>query len=160
MAIFEPWQPTITGRDEPQRLEGQSVSSDFFDVLGVAPLLGRDFRSSDEGPNAPKVVILSDELWRQLFRGDPAVIGHAVKLDGDNYTVIGVMPRGFDDVLSPSTEIWAPEEYDSSQITREFNTWEWGNHLRMVGRLRPGVTRAVGTQRYLPVIFACLIPPW
>jgi putative ABC transport system permease protein len=156
MAIFEPWQPTITGRDEPQRIAGQSVSSDFFDVLGVAPLLGRDFRPSDEGSKAPKVVILSDKLWRQLFRGDPGVIGHAVKLDGDNYTVIGVMPRGFDDVLSPSAEIWAPEEYDSSQITREFNTWEWGNHLRMAGRLRPGVTRALGTQE----LTAIARTPW
>jgi putative ABC transport system permease protein len=140
-AIFEPWQPTMTGRDEPQRLEGQSVSAKFFQVLGVTPFLGRDFRSSDEGPHASKVVILSDRLWRHLFRGDPEVIGHGVQLDGDSYTVIGVMASGFDDVLSPSAKLWTPDEYDSSQITREFNSWEWGNHLRMVGRLRPGVSR-------------------
>src|SRR5215469_600526 len=140
-AIFEPWQPTVTGRDEPQRLEGQSVSARFFKVLGAAPLLGRDFTTSDEGPHALKVAILSDTLWRQLFHADPAAIGQALKLDGDNYTIIGVMPPGFDDVLSPSAELWAPDEYDSSQITREFNSWEWGNHLRMVGRLRPGSSR-------------------
>lgn len=99
-AIFEPWQPTMTGRDEPQRLEGQSVSAGFFRVLGVAPLLGRNFRSSDEGPHASRVVILGDRLWQQLFRGDPGVIGKALKLDGDNYTVVGVMPPGFDNVLS------------------------------------------------------------
>jgi putative ABC transport system permease protein len=107
----------------------------------VAPLLGRDFTTSDEGPNTSKVVILSDRLWRQLFRGDPDVIGQAVKLDGDNYIVIGIMPPGFDDALSPSTELWKPDEYDSSRIAREFNSWEWGNHLRMVARLRPGVSR-------------------
>src|SRR5215472_9035482 len=145
-AIFEPWQPTVTGRDEPQRLEGQSVSARFFKVLGVAPLLGRDFSTSDEGPHASKVAILSDALWRQLFHADPAAIGQALKLDGDNYTVIGVMPRDFDDVLSPSAELWTPDEYDSSQITREFNSWEWGNHLRMVGRLKPGVSRAEAAQ--------------
>jgi len=138
-AIFEPWQPTMTSRAEPQRLDGQSVSAGFFHVLGVTPLLGRDFRKSDEGPHAAKVVILSDRLWQQLFHGDPAVVGKAVKLDGDNYTVIGVMPRGFDDVLSPSAGLWAPDEYDASQTPREFNSWAWGNHLRMVGRLRPGV---------------------
>jgi len=145
-AIFEPWQPTMTSRDEPQRLEGQSVSARFFQALGVTPLLGRDFRSSDEGPRAPKVVILSDRLWRQRFRGDRGVIGQALKLDGDNYTIIGVMPPGFDDVLSPSAELWAPDEYDSSQITREFNSSEWGNHLRMVGRLRPGASQVDARQ--------------
>ena len=141
-AIFEPWQPAMTGGREPQRLEGQSVSAGFFRVLGVAPVLGRDFRTADEGPNKPGVVILSDKLWRHLFAADPRILGRTVKLDGDLYTVIGVLPRGFEDVLSPSAELWAPDQYDSSEITREFNTWEWGNHLRMVGRLRPGVTRA------------------
>jgi putative ABC transport system permease protein len=145
-AIFEPWQPTMTGSREPQRLNGQSVSAGFFQVLDVPPVLGRDFRSSDEGPSAPKVVILSDNLWRHLFSGDPRVLGNSVKLDGDNYTVIGVMPRGFDDALSPSAELWTPDQYDASKISREFNSWEWGNHLRMVGRLRPGSTRAHGVQ--------------
>jgi putative ABC transport system permease protein len=146
MAVFEPWQPTMTGHDEPKRLEGQSVSARFFQVLGVTPLLGRDFRGSDEGPQASKVVILSDRLWRQLFRGDPGAIGHGLKLDGDNYTLIGVMPAGFDDVLSPSTELWTPEEYDSSQITRELTNGAWGNHLRMMGRIRPGVSRVEATR--------------
>jgi putative ABC transport system permease protein len=155
-AIFEPWQPAITGRDEPQRLEGQSVSAGFFHSLGVAPLLGRDFRTSDEGPHAPKVVILSDRLWRQLFHGNPAVIGQAATLDGDNYTVIGVMPLGFDDVLSPSAELWTPDEYDSSQLAREFDNWGWQNHLRMVGHLRPGVSRAEAAQELAGIAQA----PW
>lgn len=141
MAIFEPWQPTMTSRDEPRRLEGQSVSATFFPVLGVTPSLGRDFRASDEGPNAARVVILSDKLWRQLFHGDAAAIGQPIKLDGDNYTVVGVMPRDFEDVLSPSADLWTPDGYDGSQITREFNSWAWGNHLRMAGRLRSEVSR-------------------
>ena len=145
-AIFEPWQPTVTSHNEPLRLTGQSVSAAFFQVLGVTPLLGRDFRASDEGPHAPRTVILSDKLWRQLFHGDPNAIGQSVKLDGDNYTVIGVMPRGFDDVLSPSAELWAPDEYDSSQIGREFNSWAWGNHIRIVGRLKPELSRNEAAQ--------------
>lgn len=145
-AIFEPWQPAMTGGTEPERLDGQSVSAGFFDVLGTAPALGRDFRVSEEGPNAPKLVILSDRLWRRLFRADPAILGRAVKLDGDAYTVIGVMPRTFEDVLAPTTALWTTDRYDASQLTREFNSWEWGNHLRMVGRLRPGVTRTQAIQ--------------
>lgn len=146
LAIFEPWQPTLTGMDEPQRLEGQSVSAGFLDVLGVAPALGRNFRATDEGPHASRVVILSDRLWRVQFRTDPEVIGKSIKLDGDNYTVIGVMPRHFDDVLSPTTELWTADRYDATRITQEFNSWEWGNHLRMVGRLRPSVRRSSAVQ--------------
>ena len=145
-AMFEPWQPTMTGQDEPMRLDGQSVSAEFFRVLGVTPLLGRDFRLSDEGPQASKTVILSDKLWRHLFLGDPSAIGQSIKLDGDNYTVIGVMPRGFEDVLSPSAELWAPDGYDSSRITREFNNWAWGNHIRIVGRVKPGISRDEAAQ--------------
>lgn len=141
-AIFEPWQPAKTGGVEPERLEGQSVSAGYFHVLGISPALGRDFRASEEGPNAPKVVILSDRLWRRLFHADPAILGRPVKLDGDNFTIIGVMPRGFEDVLAPGAALWTTDRYDASQITREFNTWEWGNHLRMIARLRPGVARA------------------
>ncbi len=141
-AIFEPWQPAMTGGTEPQRLEGQSVSAEFFHVLGVGPVLGRDFRASDEGPNKAKVVILSDRLWRRVFGGDRGALGRPLKLDGDLYTVVGVMPRGFEDELSPAVELWTPDPYDASQSLREFNSWAWGNHLRMVGRLRTGVTRA------------------
>jgi putative ABC transport system permease protein len=140
-AIFEPWQPTMTSRDQPQRLEGQSVGAAFFSVLGVMPAHGRDFRASDEGLNAPRVVIISDRLWRELFDRDPEAIGQSIKLDGDNRTVIGIMPRGFDDVLSSSANLWRPSPYDGSKITSEFNGWAWGNHLRMVGRLRPAVSR-------------------
>lgn len=145
-ALFEPWQPSMTGGTEPERLEGQSVSPGFFQVLGVAPALGRDFRALEEGPNSPKVVILSDRLWRRLFHADPAILGRAIRLDGDNYTIVGVMPHSFDDVLSPTAALWTTDRYDASQLTREFNTWEWGNHLRMVGRIRPGVARTQAVQ--------------
>jgi len=146
MAIFEPWQPTVTGREEPERLEGQVVSAGFFKVLGVTPLLGRDFVAADEGPNKARIVILSGRLWGELFHGDAGAVGQQVKLDGDNYTVIGVMPRGFEDVLSPSVGLWTPDAYDASQVTRVANNWAWGNHIRMVGRTRPGVSREAATE--------------
>jgi len=146
MAIFEPWQPAKTGGTQPERLEGQSVSAGFFRVLGVSPALGRDFLASEDAFNGPKVVILSDKLWRRLFHGDPATLGKTVRLDDDNYTVIGVMARNFEDVLTPSAEIWTPAQYDLRQITSNFNSWVWGNHLHMVGRLKPGVSRLQGVQ--------------
>jgi putative ABC transport system permease protein len=76
-AIFEPWQPAITGGSQPERLEGQSVSASFFRVLGVSPILGRDFRASEDTFNGPKVVILSDRLRHRLFHGDSAILGRS-----------------------------------------------------------------------------------
>ena len=145
-AIFEPWRPAITGGNQPERLEGQSVSASFFRVVGVSPILGRDFRASEDVFNGPKVVILSDKLRRRLFHGDSAILGRIVKLDDDSYTVIGVMPPHFEDVLAPAAEIWTPTQYDPRQIASSFNTWAWGNHLRMVARLKPGVTRIEAIQ--------------
>jgi putative ABC transport system permease protein len=145
-AIFEPWQPAITGGDQPERLEGQSVSASFFRVLGVSPILGRDFRASEDVFNGPKVVILSDRLRRRLFHGDSAILGRTVKLDDDNYTVIGVMPPDFEDVLASSADIWTPTQYDLRHLTASFNGWEWENHLRMVGRLKPEASRLQAVQ--------------
>jgi putative ABC transport system permease protein len=141
VTIFEPWQPAMTGGAQPERIEGQSVSASFFRVLGVAPAMGRDFRESEDNVRGVRIAILSDRLWHRHFNGDAGIIGRQVKLDDDNYTVIGVMPRTFENVLSPSAEIWTPTQYNERQISTNFNSWEWGNHLRMAGRLKAGVAR-------------------
>ncbi len=146
MAVFEPWQPTMTGGTHPERLEGQDVSASFFRVVGVAPVLGRDFEASEDVFDGPKVVILSNRLWKRHFGRDPAILGRQIKLNGDFYTVVGVMPSTYENVLSPAAEIWTPMQYDTREITTNFDTGEWGNHLRMVGRLKPGISREQGAQ--------------
>jgi putative ABC transport system permease protein len=138
MAVMKPWQPTMIATDRPERFEGQRVSADFFRTLGVSPLLGRDFDASDDRFQGPNLVILSDELWRRRFSGDRSIVGQQVRLDDNLYTVVGVMPRSFENVLAPSAELWAPLQYDPSLPT---DGREWGHHLRMVGRLREGVGR-------------------
>lgn len=135
IAAMKLWQPTMTGATEPERLDGQRVSAIYFQVLGVTPMLGRDFQPTDDQLNGPKVVILSDGLWRRRFNSDSNILGRQVRLEDDSYTVIGVMPNAFENVLAPATELWAPLQYDMSQGRA------WGHHLRMVGRLRPGVSR-------------------
>ena len=136
MAVMRPWQPTVVGTAEPERLEGQRVSASYFRVLGVAPALGRDFQPSDDHPNGPRVVILGHGLWQRRFGGDRAIVGRQITLDGDTYTVLGVMPGRFENVLAPSAQLWMPLQYDASLPA---DGREWGHHLRMVGRLRPGV---------------------
>ena len=141
MAVKEaqsPWQPTMTGAAQPERFAGQSVSATYFHVLGAKPALGRDFQEADDRVKGPHVVILSNKLWRRRFNADRAILGRPITLDGDPYTVIGIMPKGFDDVLAPSAELWSPLQFDTTNIGN-FDAQEWGHHLHMVGRLRPGV---------------------
>jgi putative ABC transport system permease protein len=142
MTVFEPWQPTMTGDRLPERLEGQSVSTAFLRVLGVAPRLGRDFLPSEEGSGAPRRVILSDRLWRRIFNRDRSVIGRELKLDDDNYTIIGVMPAEFENVLSPSADIWTTQRYDPNTLVPSVDSWAWawGLHIHIAGRLKPGVS--------------------
>ena len=141
IAVMKPWQPTLVGPAEPQRFDGQFVSASYFHLLGVPPFLGTDFDTSDDRLNGPKVVILSNEFWRNHFASNSAIIGRQITLDDNLYTVIGVMPSGFENVLAPSAELWTLLQYDSAQIT-SVQTKEWGNHLQMVARLHPGVSTA------------------
>jgi len=145
VSAMEPRRPTMAGPAEPERLEGQSVSAGYFRVLGISPALGRDFQASDDLFRGPRVVILSNGLWQRRFGGDRGIIGHGITLDVDSYEVIGVMPRGFENVLSPSAEIWSPMQYNAGNIS-DINSTEWGHHLRMSGRLRPGVNKENAAQ--------------
>jgi putative ABC transport system permease protein len=145
VSAMEPWRPTMTGRAEPERLEGQSVSAGYFRVLGIPPALGRGFQASDDVFHGPRVVILSNGLWQRRFAGDRGIIGRGITLDGDSYEVIGVMPRGFENVLASSAEIWSPMQYNAGNIT-DLTSTEWGHHLRMFGRLRPGVSKENGAK--------------
>ena len=138
IAVMEPWQPTMTSAAQPERFDGQSVSASYFRVLGVSPMLGRDFQRADNQFRGPKVVILSQGLWQRRFGGDRTIIGRQVTLDDQLYTVVGVMPSGFENVLAPSAELWSPMQYDTRNIITP-DTVEWGHHLRMAGRLRSGV---------------------
>ena len=134
MAVIKEWGPAIADGGEPEVLAGQRVSASYFGLLGVAPALGRDFQPADDRQGGPNVAILSDGLWRGRFAADARVVGRTVTLDGAPYVVIGVMPAGFENVLAPAAQIWAPLQYDMSQGRA------WGHHLRTVARLRPGVT--------------------
>jgi putative ABC transport system permease protein len=150
VAVMKLWQPTLVSAKEPERFDGQFVSASYFHALGVPPFLGRDFETSDDRLNGPRVVILSAALWKRRFGGDPTIIGRQITLDDSSYSVIGVMPSSFENVLVPSVELWTPLQYDAEHST-SFLTREWGNHLRMVGRLKPGGS-AEQAKRELEVI--------
>ncbi len=137
IAVMKPWLPTLVGAAEPERLDGQFVSADYFRVMGVSPVIGRDFEASDDLHNGPKVVVLSDRLWRTRFGGDRSIVGHQIRLDDSSYTVIGIMPPTFENVLAPSAELWTPLQYNAADMVNPY-TQSWGHHLRMAGRIRAG----------------------
>ncbi len=136
VAVHRSWQPTLTGRTEPERLEGQRVSARFFDVLGVHPLIGAGLDRLEDRVGGADQVVLSHRLWADRFGADPEVVGRTIELDGVAYAVVGVMPPGFRSVVRTEARLWALLQYGS---TASFDGREWGHHLGMVGRLRPGV---------------------
>lgn len=147
LAVMKAWQPAASGTGMPERFDGARVSVEYFRALGIFPILGRDFFPADDLFHGPNVVILSQRLWQRRFGSDPTIIGRQITLEdsssqlsgaGSNYTVVGIMPAAFEDVLTPTAELWAPLQYNPSLPP---NSREWGHHLRMIGRLRPGVTR-------------------
>jgi len=139
MASVKSWQPTLTGGAEPEMIDGQRVTPGYFKVLGVRPALGRDFEEAEDRADGPRVVILSDGLWRRRFGADPTIVGRPITLSDNPYLVAGVMPKGFSSSLAPSAELWSTLQYDLTQGRA------WGHHLRIVGRLRPGVSIAQAT---------------
>ena len=134
-AALGDWQPTLSEGNEPERLQGLRVSSNYFHTLGVQPALGRDFRADEDVPGAQRVVIISHALWQRRFGGDPSVIGRSVSIGGTMMPVVGVMPEGFDDVTAPGSQIWRILGY---AVTDPY-ACRTCRHLRMIARLKPGV---------------------
>ena len=129
----------LTGNGEPERIAAAVVSPNFFSVLGVAPVVGRDFTTDDTGGRIGYVALISYDLWQRRFGGDRAAIGKTVRLDDDPMTIIGVMPKGFrhpvENIASP-LELWAP--IDLTNPDPDFINRRDARVLSAVGRIKPG----------------------
>ncbi len=127
----------LSGTGEPERLSGVPVSDNFFDVLGVQPLLGRVFTAEECTWNGPKAVLLSHGLWQRRFASDPRIVGTALTLNDRPHTVVGVMPASFDfaQVFAPGSHF---DLYLPFPLAPETN--RWGNTMAMIGRMKPGVS--------------------
>jgi len=124
----------LSGEEGPERIGGERTSWNYFEVLGVVPVLGRTFRPDEERDGRDRVAIISNGLWERRFGADPAIVGTQVLLDGGPYTIVGVLPPKFRFFESP-TEIWRPFGLTGDESR--------GSHfLSPVGRLRPAATLA------------------
>ena len=128
----------IAGDDVPERYTGGTVTWNFMRVLGVKPFLGRDFTAADDTPTAEPVVILGYDLWRERFKGNPAVIGRSVRVNAVTSTIIGVMPPKFS--YPDAEELWVPMARDVAKERRGDQSWESAVGVTGVGRLAAGVT--------------------
>jgi len=124
---------TFTG-DEAERVQGRAVTPDFFGVLGATPLLGRTFTAEESRPHSPRVIVLSEALWRRRFGADRAIVGRAVAVAGGTARVVGVMPASFRPMPLGHEQYWEPMPLDWSNRGRN------GRYAMVLGRLRDGVT--------------------
>ena len=124
----------LQGADSPERVNGATVSPNFFEVLGVPPAIGRTFRDGEDQPGNNRVVILSHQLWQRSFGGDPVVVGKDISLGGESFTVVGIMPPSFQFPTS-LIALWVPIVISQSQSANR------GSHfLFTIARMKPGIT--------------------
>jgi putative ABC transport system permease protein len=136
MAAIDLAIANLTGVNDPEEVRGQFATASLFPLLGVRPALGRVY-SAAEADSESQVVVLSHRLWERRFGADPAVLGKSLEFDRRPFTVIGVMPAGFE-FLDPDAEYWRPQHLDPHRDYRR----NGGRFLTVVARLKPGVSIA------------------
>ncbi len=147
LAGFAARQANLSRSGRPESVHETLVTGDFFSVFGVPPLLGAPIRYRDQSPNSTRVAVLSYRFWKDRFNGDRGVIGRNIRLDGQDYQVIGIMSREFrfpegNEMpalygFPPTTDIWIPAGFSQA------NWSDRDNHtLLVIGRLKPGITAA------------------
>jgi predicted permease len=142
MTAFVPFysasESRLIGRGEPKPLAGVWVAENFFSMLGVKPLLGRQFLPEECVKGGRPAMLLSYPFWQRQFNADPTIVGQAVQLNGDSVTIVGVLPPSFDfgSVFAPGMKV----DYFAPAIMENIHTW--GHIVSIIGRLKPGVTVA------------------
>ena len=134
IAVIAGWRPTLVGPAEPEPVPGEQVSHEYFTVLGVRPALGRTFTAADDVPNAARVVVLSDGLWRRHFAASTDVVGKTVVLSGQPHEIIGVLPPGFRPIVAANAELWRPLRVNIATPSRGAVV------LRTIARLPDGLS--------------------
>jgi putative ABC transport system permease protein len=129
------WQGfDLNGDSEPEKIVAFGITANFFPMLGVRPLLGRNFTDEEDKPGAGKAVILSYSLWQRRYGGEPGILGREILLDREKYTVVGVMPANFQ-FMQGYIGLWFPAAFSKEELTNRDSSY-----LTIVARMKRGVT--------------------
>jgi putative ABC transport system permease protein len=149
VTVFSPgWLMPLIEIDEPRQVNAARVGGNLFSMAGARPFLGRTFGIEAEQPGGGTVAVLGWDMWHEVFRGDSAIVGRSIALDGARFTVVGVMPRGFQ-LFDWKSDLWIP-----MTMSRQAFMWTGATGL-LYGRMAPGVTREAATaelRNVLPAI--------
>src|SRR6266511_4772234 len=149
IAAFCPRTADLADGGDPERVGAAGVTAGFFETLGVTPLLGRTRAADDEAPGGPPVALISHGLWQRRFGGDPALLGKGVSINGEQRTVIGILPLGFDFPrgaewpaffpFAGRTDVWLPLGFRAADDGTGWSNWQSRNErgLAVIGRLKP-----------------------
>src|ERR1700716_4253920 len=127
----------VSYKNNPQRYTGGYVTEDFFRIVGVSPIMGRDFTADDNKPGVEKTTILGYEIWKRDFNGDPNIVGQSVRINGKAATIIGVMPENFKFPISE--QLWVPL-YNEFPLRPREDARANGSAPAVMGRLKDGVS--------------------
>ncbi len=130
LAARQPFTANLSGQEQPEKVQGEKITADYFRVLGLEPIAGRYFTEEEDRPGQEPVVLLSYGLWQRRFGGDQAIIDKKVMLNGQSATVVGIMPNDY----RPNIEFWAPLAINYTNADRSFH------NLQVIGRLAPGAS--------------------
>ena len=128
---------TLTGLGDPVQVLAFRTTANYFDVLGVRPIMGRNFLPNEE--EGADVAIVTENFWRKRLGGDPNVVGRGITLDGTAHTIVGVLPKLPVTWTGPNVEVWTTKPFFIPGFTHE-RMMRGTGFLRVVGRLKPGVT--------------------
>ncbi|HEV3058611.1 MAG TPA: ABC transporter permease [Vicinamibacterales bacterium] len=135
-ALFNGANQSIDQSGTPIRVRVSRVTPSFFRLIRIPPALGRTFSEQEGEPGNEKKVVLSDALWQSAFGGDPAAVGKDLRIDGQPFTVIGIMPKGFS-FLNPNVMLWRPLAFTAQQKS---DGERHNNNYQNIARLKPGAT--------------------
>jgi putative ABC transport system permease protein len=137
LTAFQSQSVNLTGGERPDRVRGAFVTANFFKVFNLTPIIGRTFAEGEDRPGGEKLAVVNEKMWQERLNSDPNLATKKLILNGEPYSVIGVVPSSFKEPLDPDVEVWMPvPNYPGNSGTREWRA------LFAVGHLRPGVSLA------------------
>ncbi|MEJ2678258.1 MAG: ABC transporter permease [Gemmatimonadota bacterium] len=137
VAEYQFWGNTVGEAGSPERIQSMRVTASFFPLLGVKPLLGRTFTEDEMEPGNARKVVLSYGFWQERYAGDASVVGKDLRIDGRPYTIVGVLPKGFNFLGRRDRRFYLPIPYTPADHTPERLH---SNNFEMIARLAPGAT--------------------